>query len=146
MAGRIIASKIARLQFPNPVPAGRDQSQPTLIEKNMYMRFPLASFRCPGSLACIAHKCLDISERCRLWQQDIPATPEHPAAVFWKKVSKTNCLTNTFQKGCTSDAEVSDVQLSSPQRARRSVLTREICGLGPCFLRAVSSIARTSDS
>jgi hypothetical protein len=37
-------------------------------------------------LACIAHKCLDISERRRLWQQDIPATPEHPAAVFWKKV------------------------------------------------------------
>jgi hypothetical protein len=64
------------------------------------------------SLACIAHKCLDISERCRLWQQDIPATPEHPAAVFWKKVSKTNCLTNTFEKGCTSDAEVSGVQLS----------------------------------
>jgi hypothetical protein len=68
------------------------------------------------SLACITHKCLDISERCRLWQQDIPATPEHPAAVFWK-VSKTNCLTNTFEKGCTSDAEASDVQLSSPQRA-----------------------------
>jgi hypothetical protein len=40
-----------------------------------------------------------------------------------------NCLTNTFEKACTSDAEVSDVQLSSPQRARRSVLTREICGL-----------------
>jgi hypothetical protein len=48
---------------------------------------------------------------------------------FGKKVSKRNCLTNTFEKGCTSDAEVSDVQLSSPQRARRSVLTREICGL-----------------
>jgi hypothetical protein len=40
-----------------------------------------------------------------------------------------NCLTNTFEKGCTSDAEVSDVQLSSPQRARRSVLTREISAL-----------------
>src|SRR5438105_1971044 len=32
------------------------------------------------SLACIAHKCLDICERCRLWQQDTPATPEHSAA------------------------------------------------------------------
>jgi hypothetical protein len=77
---------------------------------------------------------------------------------FWEKGFK-NCLTNTFEKGCTSDAEVSDVQLSSPQPARRSVLTREICGLGAAVfgfegrteqrssgiqLRAIACIARKS--
>jgi hypothetical protein len=31
-------------------------------------------------LACIAHKSLEICERCRLWQQNSPATPENSAA------------------------------------------------------------------
>jgi hypothetical protein len=31
--------------------------------------------------ACIAHKSLEICERCRLWQQISPATPEN-SAVF----------------------------------------------------------------
>jgi hypothetical protein len=55
------------------------------------------------SLACIAHKCLDISERCRLWQQDIPATPEHPAVCFLEKGFK-NCLTNTLEKAAIENA------------------------------------------
>jgi hypothetical protein len=70
----------------------------------------MALSRLRERLACIAHKCLDISERCRLWQQDIPATPEHPCCCFLEKVSKT-CLTNTFEKGCMPDAEVSAIQL-----------------------------------
>jgi len=49
-------------------------------------------------LACIAHKCLDISERFRLWQQDIPATPEHPAAVFLEKGFKQT-VSQHFRKG-----------------------------------------------
>ena len=55
---------------------------------------PLAPYR----LACIAHKCLDISERCRLWQQDIPATPDHPTALFWKKVLN-NLFNQLIRKG-----------------------------------------------
>jgi hypothetical protein len=36
------------------------------------------------ALACIAHKSLEIFERCRLWQQNSPATPDNSAA-FWKE-------------------------------------------------------------
>src|SRR5271166_3478808 len=32
-------------------------------------------------LACIAHKSLEISERCRLWQQNSSATPETTSAL-----------------------------------------------------------------
>jgi len=34
------------------------------------------------SLACIAHKSSEICERCRLWQQNPPATPDNAAAFF----------------------------------------------------------------
>jgi hypothetical protein len=33
-------------------------------------------------LACIAHKSLEIFERCRLWQQNSPATPDYSAALL----------------------------------------------------------------
>jgi hypothetical protein len=35
------------------------------------------------ALACIAHKSLEIFERCRLWQQNSPATPDYSAALFF---------------------------------------------------------------
>jgi hypothetical protein len=59
----------------------------------------MALSRLRERLACIAHKCLDISERCRLWQQDIPATPEHPAAVFLKKGFKNKLFNQHFRNG-----------------------------------------------
>jgi hypothetical protein len=34
------------------------------------------------SLACIAHKSLEIFERCKLWQQNSPAMPNNSAAFF----------------------------------------------------------------
>ncbi len=43
------------------------------------------------SLACIAHRSLEICERCRLWQQNSPATPENSAA-FWRGELKTVCF------------------------------------------------------
>jgi len=42
-------------------------------------------------VACIAHKSLEIFERCRLWQQHHPATPDDVAA-FGKKNLKTVCF------------------------------------------------------
>jgi hypothetical protein len=42
----------------------------------------LGTSRAAQSLACIAHKSLEICERCRLWQRDAPATPEHSAAFL----------------------------------------------------------------
>jgi hypothetical protein len=36
----------------------------------------------PRHLACIAHKSLEICERCRLWQRNPPATPEHSTAFL----------------------------------------------------------------
>jgi len=42
-------------------------------------------------LACIAHKSLEICERCRLWQQNSPATPENSAA-FWRGELKNSLL------------------------------------------------------
>ena len=42
-------------------------------------------------LACIAHKSLEICERCRLWQRNSPAEPENSAA-FGDKSFKTLCL------------------------------------------------------
>src|SRR5262249_41299062 len=38
-------------------------------------------------LACIAHKSLEICERCRLWQRNSQATPENSAALAGRKVS-----------------------------------------------------------
>jgi hypothetical protein len=44
-----------------------------------------AAFRVRATnLACIAHKSLEICERCRLWQRDSLATPENSAA-FWRE-------------------------------------------------------------
>ena len=42
-------------------------------------------------LACIAHKSLEICERCRLRQQHPPATPDN-AAASGKKNLKTVCF------------------------------------------------------
>jgi hypothetical protein len=39
--------------------------------------------------ACIAHKSLEICERCRLWQLNSPATPENSAA-FWREEFKNS--------------------------------------------------------
>jgi hypothetical protein len=36
-----------------------------------------------ADLACIAHKSLEICERCRLRQRNSPATPENSAAKAW---------------------------------------------------------------
>jgi hypothetical protein len=41
------------------------------------------------TLACIAHKSLEICERCRLWQRNSPATPENSAA-FWREEFKNS--------------------------------------------------------
>src|SRR5271166_4519852 len=48
-------------------------------------------------LACIAHKSLEISERCRLWQQNSSATPENSAA-FWRGDLKTVCFDSFILK------------------------------------------------
>jgi hypothetical protein len=37
------------------------------------------------SRACIAHKSSEIFERCRLWQQNSPATPDYSTAFFGEK-------------------------------------------------------------
>src|SRR5208337_4261183 len=41
----------------------------------------IASICRVDKLACIAHKSLEICERCRLWQQNAPATPETTFAL-----------------------------------------------------------------
>lgn len=62
-----------------------------------------------------------------------------PSRCFFGKRNFKQPVEPTLSKnGCTSDAEASDVQLSSPQPARRSALAREFCGLG------VNQIARTA--
>jgi hypothetical protein len=43
-------------------------------------------------LACIAHKSLEICERCRLWQRDAPATPEPSAALLKREFKQLNSL------------------------------------------------------
>ena len=48
-------------------------------------------------LACIAHKSLEICERCRLWQQNSPATPENSAA-FCRGELKTVCFDSFILK------------------------------------------------
>jgi aryl-alcohol dehydrogenase-like predicted oxidoreductase len=40
-------------------------------------------------LACIAHKSLEIFERCRLWQQNSPATPDNSAAFLERTISNS---------------------------------------------------------
>jgi hypothetical protein len=40
-------------------------------------------------LACIAHKSLEICERCRLRQHNSPATPENSAAFLERRVSNS---------------------------------------------------------
>jgi hypothetical protein len=40
-------------------------------------------------LACIAHKSLEVCERCRLWQRNSPAMPENSAA-FWREEFKSS--------------------------------------------------------
>jgi hypothetical protein len=47
---------------------------------------------CSHRLACIAHKSLEISERCRLWQQNYPATPDYSAAFFGEKEFEAVCF------------------------------------------------------
>jgi hypothetical protein len=42
-----------------------------------------------SGLACIAHKSLEIFERCRLWQQNSPATPDNSAAFFERTISNS---------------------------------------------------------
>jgi len=41
-----------------------------------------------ANIACVAHKSLEICEQRRLWQQDIPAALDQPAAVFLKEESQ----------------------------------------------------------
>jgi ribose/xylose/arabinose/galactoside ABC-type transport system permease subunit len=41
------------------------------------------------TLACIAHKSLEIFERCRLWQQNSPATPDYSAAFSERTISNS---------------------------------------------------------
>ena len=48
-------------------------------------------------LACIAHKSLEICERCRLWQRNSPAPPENSAA-FGEKSLKTVCFDSFILK------------------------------------------------
>jgi hypothetical protein len=45
-------------------------------------------------IACIAHKSLEIFDRCRLWQQNSPAMPDNSAA-FWREQFETVCF-NSF--------------------------------------------------
>jgi hypothetical protein len=40
-------------------------------------------------LASIAHKSLEIFERCRLWQQNSPATPDNSAAFLERTISNS---------------------------------------------------------
>ena len=40
-----------------------------------------------ASLACIAHKSLEICERCRLWQQNSPAAPKNSTAFGEKSLA-----------------------------------------------------------
>jgi hypothetical protein len=47
------------------------------------------SFDTPTLLACIAHKSLEIFERCRLWQQNSPATPDNFAAFSERTISNS---------------------------------------------------------
>jgi hypothetical protein len=49
----------------------------------------------PKDLACIAHKSLEIFERCRLWQWNSPATPENSAAFFREEL-QTVCSIHLF--------------------------------------------------
>jgi multidrug efflux pump subunit AcrA (membrane-fusion protein) len=43
-----------------------------------------------AGLACIAHKSLEIFERCRLWQQNSPATPDNSAAFSERTISNSS--------------------------------------------------------
>src|SRR5271165_4256524 len=61
-------------------------------------------------LACIARKSLEICERCRLSQQNSPATP-----AFWREEFKTLCFDFTIFKTCSS---------TDAQRLFKSFLTR----------------------
>jgi len=45
------------------------------------------------ALACIAHKSSEICERCRLRQQNPPATPDYSAA-FWEEELKKQFVSN----------------------------------------------------
>jgi hypothetical protein len=47
-------------------------------------------------LACIAHKSLEIFERCRLRQRHSPAKPENRVALFWVKNLKQCVLVRLF--------------------------------------------------
>src|SRR5580700_1523219 len=51
-------------------------------------------------LACIAHKSLEIRERCRLWQQNSPAAPKNSTA-FWREGFKTLCFDPFGFKTCS---------------------------------------------
>jgi hypothetical protein len=48
-------------------------------------------------LACIAHKSLEIRERCRLWQQNSPAAPKNSTA-FWREEFKHFVSIHLFAK------------------------------------------------
>jgi hypothetical protein len=51
------------------------------------------------NLACIAHKSLEICERCRLRQRNSPATPEIPL-LFEEKSFETVCFDSfIFKQG-----------------------------------------------
>jgi hypothetical protein len=55
------------------------------------------------ALACIARKSLEIWERCRLRQQNPPASRDNSAAVFYGKICN-NLFIELFQKMAVNQA------------------------------------------
>src|SRR6202008_4435426 len=65
-------------------------------------------------LACIAHKSSEICERCRLRQQNPPATPDNSAA-FWEEEFKNRLFRITnFKKQALRQTPSVCLSLSSP--------------------------------
>jgi hypothetical protein len=57
-----------------------------------FWKGPAGQIRKKEFLACIALKSLGIFERCRLWQQNYPATPDYSAAFFGEKEFEAVCF------------------------------------------------------
>src|ERR1700756_4219674 len=96
----VLSGLISVTSFPRVLIQSAQSKRPALpsSERSKPRRFAYVIARPEGtSLACIAHKSSEICERCRLRQQNPPATPDHSAA-FWEEEFKNRLFRITNLK------------------------------------------------